>query len=100
MYPSPNFSEKSLDVALDVASLTKFSTIVTLAGDAILPIHVPLTLLPREGWEDSDKPEFVGHVIRNNPLYELLRESDQPATVIFQPAAGYVSPRIYAEKKS
>ena len=99
MYPSLIFSEKSLDVALEVGSLTKFSTIVTLAGDTILPIHVPLTLLPREDWEDRDKPEFVGHAMRNNPLYELLREGNQPATVIFQPADGYISPGVYAEKK-
>lgn len=99
MYPPPYFSDSDLDTALDVAGATKFATIVTIDGGSILPVHVPVTLVPRDGWRDTGVPEFVGHVIASNPLFALLKSGDAPGTAIFQPAAGYVSPGIYDEKQ-
>ena len=98
MYPPAYFANTDLDAALDVAGAAKFATIVTIDGGSILPIHVPLTLRQRDAWRDADSPEFVGHIIKSNPLLELLQRSDVAGTIIFQPAEGYVSPGIYDEK--
>jgi len=99
MYPPAYFSDTGLDGALDVAGATKFATIVTIDGGSILPVHVPVSLLPHDAWRDAGSPEFVGHMVTGNPLFDLLKRGDVPATVIFQPAEGYVSPAIYDEKQ-
>jgi transcriptional regulator len=99
MYPTAYFSNIELESALDVASATKFATIVTIDSGEILPVHVPITLLSQDLWPVADKPVFVGHIIANNPLFHLLQETDVRGTVIFQPAEGYVSPGIYDEKQ-
>ena len=99
MYPPARYFHSGLDVALDVADATKFATIVTIDGGSILPVHVPLSRRPDDVWRDADRPEFVGHIMTKNPLFDLLKKGDVPATIIFQPAAGYVSPGIYDEKQ-
>ncbi|MDA1326245.1 MAG: FMN-binding negative transcriptional regulator [Proteobacteria bacterium] len=99
MYPPAYFSDSELDAALEVARATRFATIVTIDGGSILPVHVPVSLRSRDSWRDARRPEFVGHVVTSNPLFDLLQNSDVPATVIFQPAEGYVSPGIYDEKQ-
>ena len=99
MYPPTYFSDTGLDAALDVAAATKFATIVTIDGGSILPVHVPVSLRPRDAWRDADRPEFVGHIIISNPLFDILKKADVPATIIFQPAEGYVSPGVYDEKQ-
>ena len=99
MYPPAYFSDTELEAALEIAGEAKFATIVVINGGSILPVHVPVSLLPRDAWHASQCPEFVGHVVTNNPLFDILNKSDWPATVIFQPAEGYVSPAIYAEKR-
>jgi len=95
MYSPTYFSDTELDTALDVVSATKFATIVTIDGGSILPVHVPVSLRPKDAWRDADRPEIVGHIITSNPLFDLLKKADVPATIIFQPAEGYVSPEIY-----
>jgi transcriptional regulator len=99
MYPPAYFSDSELDAALGIAGEAKFATFVVIDGGSILPIHVPVSLLPRDAWHGSQCPEFVGHIITSNPLFDILKKSDWPATVIFQPAEGYVSPGIYDEKR-
>lgn len=99
MYPPGYFSDTELESALDVAGATKFATVVTIDGGSILPVHVPVTLLAEDSWHNADSPEFVGHIIISNPLYDLLKRGNAPGTIIFQPAAGYVSPGIYDEKQ-
>jgi len=54
MYPPKYFSDTELDAALDVASATKFATIVTIDGGSILPVHVPVSLRPKDAWRDAD----------------------------------------------
>lgn len=99
MYPPAYFSDTGRDAALEVAVATKFATIVTVDGRAVLPVHVPLTPRPIDEWRNAGSPEFVGHIIVSNPLLDRLNDGDVPATVIFQPADGYVSPGIYDEKQ-
>ena len=99
MYPPAYFSDTGLAAALEVARETRFAPIVTIDDGVVLPVHLPITLLPGDGWQQDDRPEFVGHVITANPLYALLEEGEVAGTIIFQPADGYVSPGIYDEKR-
>jgi transcriptional regulator len=99
MYPPAIFSDDDLDAGLDIAGATKFATVVTIDTGSILPVHVPLSLRPRDARRDEQSPEFVGHIITSNPLLARLKKGDLPATVIFQPAEGYVSPGTYDEKR-
>jgi transcriptional regulator len=93
MYPPSKFSSRDPAEALAIAGETKFATVVAATGDGLITVHVPWTPVDGEG-----DPAFVGHVLRANPLVQALASGPIPARLIFQPAQGYVSPGVYAEK--
>jgi len=92
-YPPKKFSNTDLPQALEIAEATKFATLVH-AGDAgLITCHLPMTVV----WE-AETVSFVGHIVRSNPLYDVLSGGAVNARLIFQPAQGYVSPSLYGEK--
>lgn len=92
-YLPERFATQSLDAAIEIARSGKFATVIHADGGAVTTVHAPFTAL-----EGSAGVTFVGHLARNNPLCEVLQRGSVPVRLIFLPAEGYVSPKVYAEK--
>ena len=92
-YPPERITEKSLSAAIDVAQVCKFATIIHGDGGDLTTVHAPLTVV-----DGPAGVTFVGHIVRSNPLYEILKAGSATVRLIFLPTEGYVSPRVYAEK--
>jgi len=92
-YPPQQFAAPDLDAAVSIARICKFATIIHADGAALTTVHVPLTAT-----DGPSGPRFLGHIARNNPLFDILQAGDASVRLIFLPAEGYVSPQVYAEK--
>jgi transcriptional regulator len=88
-----------LDQALEIARRTKFSTLATYHDAEIVVVHIPVTLIERTSVHTQQDVKFHGHIMKTNPLYALLAAGDIDAKMTFLPANGYISPRIFSEKK-
>lgn len=93
MYPPERFTDADPGAGLAIARVTKFATVVAVAPDGPVTVHAPFTVA------DATPPgRLIGHVMRSNPLVRLLADGAIAARLVFVPADGYVSPRVYAEK--
>ena len=92
-YPPELFSDDDLDRAFDVAEKVKFACIQPEDGTLCDAVFAPLIIVRRAG-----KVLLEGHLVKTNPLYELLMLRSLHCRLVFQAADGYVSPSIYAEK--
>lgn len=93
-YPPEQFTSQSLGAAIEIASICKLATLIHTVDGAMTTIHIPMTVRG-----DPPNVTFVGHIARNNPLYETLLAGAATVRLIFLPADGYVSPKLYAEKE-
>ena len=93
-YPPELFSDDDPERALDVAEKVKFACIQPEDGTLCDAVFAPFVIVQRSG-----KALLEGHLVKTNPLYELLRQESLQCRLIFQAADGYVSPSIYPEKE-
>ena len=93
-YPPELFSDDDPECAFDVAEKVKFACIQPEDGTLCDAVFVPLVIVRRAG-----KVLLEGHLVKTNPLYELLMQGPLRCRLVFQAADGYVSPSIYAEKR-
>ncbi len=93
-YPPELFSDDDLERALCVAEKVKFASIQPEDGTLCDAVFAPFVIVQRSG-----KALLEGHLVKTNPLYELLMEGSLQCRLVFQAADGYVSPSIYAEKQ-
>ena len=93
-YPPELFSDDDPDRALDVAEKVKFACIRLEDGTMCDAVFAPFVIVHRFG-----KDLLEGHLVKTNPLYELLMQESLQCRLVFQAADGYVSPSIYAEKQ-
>ena len=92
-YPPELFSDDNPERAFDVADKVKFACIQPEDGTLCDAVFAPLVIVRRAG-----KVLLEGHLVKTNPLYELLMQGPFHCRLVFQAADGYVSPSIYAEK--
>ena len=92
-YPPELFSDDNPERAFDVAEKVKFACIQPEDGTLCDAVFAPLVIVRRAG-----KVLLEGHLVKTNPLYELLMQGSLHCRLVFQAADGYVSPSIYAEK--
>ena len=93
-YPPELFSDDDPECALDVAQKVKFACIQPEDGTLCDAVFAPFVIVQRSG-----KALLQGHLVKTNPLYELLMRGSLQCRLIFQAADGYVSPSIYPEKQ-
>ena len=93
-YPPELFSDDDPDRALDVAEKVKFACIQPEDGTLCDAVFAPFVIVQRSG-----KALLEGHLVRTNPIYDLLMQGSLQCRLVFQAADGYVSPSIYAEKQ-
>ena len=90
-YPPELFSDDDPDCAFDVAEKVKFACIQPEDGTICDAVFAPFVIVHRSG-----KALLEGHLVKTNPLYELLMQGSLQCRLVFQAADGYVSPSIYA----
>jgi len=93
-YPPELFADDKSECALDVAEKVKFACIQPEDGTLCDAVFAPFVIVQRAG-----KALLEGHLVRTNPMYELLMQGSLQCRLVFQAADGYVSPSIYAEKQ-
>ena len=93
-YPPELFSDDDPDRALDVAEKVKFACIQPEDGTLCDAVFALFVIVQRSG-----KALLEGHLVKTNPLYELLMKGSLHCRLVFQAADGYLSPSIYAEKR-
>ena len=91
--PTRAVSDDNPERAFDVAEKVKFACIQPEDGTLCDAVFAPLVIVRRAG-----KVLLEGHLVKTNPLYELLMQGSLHCRLVFQAADGYVSPSIYAEK--
>ena len=91
-YPPEPFSSEDLETAVAVAERVKFASIHLVDGTLCDPVFAPFINVRR-----SAQIVFQGHLVRCNPLFELLIDGPLNCRLIFQAADGYVSPSVYEE---
>ena len=57
------------------------------------PVFAPFVCANR-----NESAIFCGHLVRSNPLLEILSGGPLASRLVFQAADGYISPSVYAEK--
>ena len=92
-YPPELFSDDDRERAFDVAQKVKFACIQPEDGTLCDAVFAPFVVVQRSG-----KVLLEGHLVKTNPLYELLIQESLQCRLVFQAADGYVSPSIYAER--
>ena len=93
-YPPELFSDDDPEGAFYVAEKVKFACIQPEDGTLCDAVFAPFVIVQRSG-----KDLLEGHLVKTNPLYELLMQGSLQCRLVFQAADGYVSPSIYAEKQ-
>ena len=76
-----------------MAEEVKFASIHPLDGGRCDPVFAPFVCSRYNG-----SAVFLGHLVRSNPLLEMLSCEASPCRLVFQAADGYISPSVYAEK--
>ena len=94
-YPPELFSDDNPERAFDVAEKVKFACIQPEDGTLCDAVFAPFVVVQRSG-----KALMEGHLVKTNPLYDLLMLGSLQCRLVFQAADGYVSPSIYEEKQN
>ena len=92
-YPPELFSSEELQEAIEIAEQVKFASIHPLDGTLCDPVFAPFVFTNR-----NNSAIFSGHLVRSNPLLEMLSHGPLACRLVFQAADGYISPSVYAEK--
>jgi transcriptional regulator len=94
MYQPPHFDESRPDVLRDLMRQYALSTLITLREGQVQADHIPLL------WVDDGTAHgtLVGHVARNNPLWQVT-DPGTAVLAVFQGPQAYITPSWYASKK-
>lgn len=95
MYVPSCFEESRLDVLRSLIQQHSLGTLVTLSADGIEANHVPFIFDP----EPAPYGTLRAHVARSNPVWRDF-SADLDVLVVFQGAQSYISPSLYATKKT
>ena len=76
-----------------MAEQVKFASLHPLDGTLCDPVFAPFVCTNR-----NNSANFSGHLVRSNPLLEMLSRGPLACRLVFQAADGYISPSVYAEK--
>ena len=89
-YPPEIFSSEDLPEAVAMAEEVKFASIHPLDGGRCDAVFAPFVSRRTNG-----STVFLGHLVRSNPLLEMLSSDVLPCRLVFQAADGYISPSVY-----
>lgn len=96
-YPPAQFHNSHWAEARDIVRSVTLASI--FATDAA---HCPVVFAPFIIDESTDETApgavFLAHLVRNNPLLDLLGDGAVPARLVFQAADHYITPSVYGEK--
>lgn len=94
-YPPKIFNIDDFKIAIKVATEIKFANIMYIKNGKVNVIYAPVIVN-----KTNDPYTIEGHLLCNNPIFELLKSSSTnlPCTIIFNAADGYISPSVYQEK--
>lgn len=95
MYVPSCFEESRTDVLRSLVQQHSLGTLVTLSADGIEANHVPFVFDP----EPAPYGTLRAHVARSNPVWRDF-SADLDVLVVFQGAQSYISPSLYATKKT
>lgn len=95
MYMPPFFEET--DPAVMQALIAEFplGALITKSESGLTADHIPFLHIPATA---SDGERLIGHVARNNPLWQNP-DPDLEPMVIFQGASAYITPNWYQTKR-
>ncbi|MDY8134446.1 FMN-binding negative transcriptional regulator [Aquimarina sp. 2201CG5-10] len=89
MYPPKHHQESKIENIKEVALSYPFATLISAKDKTPFVTHAPLIF---------HGEKLVGHIDRNNPHIELLKDN-YPVTAVFQGPQTYISPSIYVTKQ-
>ncbi len=89
MYPPKHHQDFNPENIKEVARVYPFATIISAKGKTPFITHAPLIF---------HEEKLVGHIDRNNPHIQLLKD-DYPVIAVFQGPQTYISPSIYTTKQ-
>lgn len=94
-YPPKVFNIDDFKIGIEMATEIKFANIMYIKNGKVSVIYAPVIVN-----KTNDPYTIEGHLLRNNPIFELLKPSytNLPCTITFNAADGYISPSIYQEK--
>lgn len=95
MYPPKAFSSEDLEEAVEIAACVQFASIAVLVSDPPEVVFAPFVVDRAPGGAVT----FFAHLVRTNPLFNLLSEAPREARLVFQAADGYLSPSVYEQKR-
>src|SRR5690554_6028456 len=84
-YPPKHHQDKDLDHLLEVIKTYPLATVISVKNNELVITHLPLIY---------EHGKLIGHLDKNNPQVELLKNSN-PVTLIFSGPQCYISPSIY-----
>jgi transcriptional regulator len=93
MYNPSTFREDRVEVMHELIRAHPLALLVTHGGGGLAASPIPFLVYPDEGANGT----LRAHVARANPHWKELSAADE-ALVVFQGAAGYVTPSWYASK--
>jgi transcriptional regulator len=96
MYTPKHFEETRLDVLHALMRAHPLATLVTLSSDGLTANHIPLHIQMDAA---SALGTLVGHVARNNPVWQDLQNPAAEVLVIFQGPNAYITPSWYPSKQ-
>lgn len=88
MHPNPNFRQKSQSRNIEFVRERAFGTLAVNASEGPLLSHVPFLLM-----EDNKTIEL--HLVRSNPIVQLLKQGVQKAAISVLGGDSYISPDWY-----
>lgn len=90
MYNPTRFKSEDLIEAFKVMDNYPFATVISVVDGKPFISHLPLT--PKI---NGEKIELIGHLAKANTHWKFLNQN--PATILFQGAQTYITPKWYAE---
>lgn len=93
MYCPAHFEEQRPDILWSLVAQHPLATLVHQGPQGLVADHLPLL---RSQGADGQADTLIGHVARNNPLWQVA--DGQSCLVVFQGPSAYVSPNWYATK--
>lgn len=90
MYLPEHFAERRAPILHELIDRHPLATLITLDGGQPVADEIPFLL-------DAERGVLLGHVARNNPLWQR-HPHETPALAVFRGPQAYVSPNWYPSK--
>lgn len=96
MYAPAHFLQDDPAALRELIRLHPLATVIRHDADGLCADHIPLLHEPGAAGPSDALGELVGHVARQNPLWQVPAE--QELLLVFQGPSAYISPNWYASK--